>query len=177
MEGPEETCGQFNDETDCSICGWSGSSRRFTPLPASLTKLQKQHESILEITQALLRSVKEKNRTRDTESFMSGSVAIRYCNRLGKLVADHQREEERVLIPIVDRYLDSTASDSIRREHQEILEALQRVNGKLTRVNRPAQNESRRAAFKLASDFEVLAREHFSHEENVIYWFVSFYLS
>jgi len=176
MEGPEKTRVQFSVETDCAFCGWSGSSRHFTPLPASLTRLQKQHESILEATHALMRSVKENNRTRDSKSFMSGSVTIRYCNLVGKLVADHQREEERVLIPIVDEYLDSTASDSIRREHQEILEAVQRLNGKLTRVYRPAQDESRGAAFKLASDFEVLAREHFSHEENVIYWFVSLYL-
>ena len=108
---------------------------------------------------------------------MSCSLTSQHSTRVGKLIVDHQNEEEQLLIPIVGDHLDSIAGDLIRREHQEILEALQRLNEKLTHVHRHAQNDSRDEAFKLASDFESLVREHFSHEENVVYWFVSLYLS
>ena len=176
MVGHDETRMQFKEETDCTICSCSGNSRRFTPLPATLARLQKQHENILEVTGALLRSLKGKNRTIDPKSFMSSNPTIQFSTSVGKLIVEHQREEEHILIPIVDDHLDSIAGDLIRREHQEILEALKRLNDKLTQVHR-IQNDSRDEAFKLASDFETLVREHFSHEENVVYWFVSLYLS
>ena len=175
MGGLDITCLQFKDETDCDICGSSVSSGHVRPLPASLARLQEQHESILRVTRALLRSLKGKNRTKNSRVF--NSLTSRHSTRVGKLIVDHQNEEEQILIPIVGNHLDPTAGDLIRREHQEILEALQRLNDKLTQVHRPAQNDSGDEAFKLASDFESLVREQFSHEENVVYWFVSLYLS
>ena len=75
-------------------------------------------------------------------------------------MAEHQREEERVLIPIVDRYIDTKASETMRREHTEIWKAIQKLS-----------------TFQSVAEFEVMARDQFSREENVIYWFASLCLS
>jgi len=100
---------------------------------------------------------------------------MRRLTRLTELVAQHQREEERLIAPIVDKYLDSSISETIRREHRGTWEALQRLNAKLLEVNR--SNDSQSLFFDSVTEFEAMLREEISREENVIYWFASLCLS
>ena len=105
------------------------------------------------------------------------SRTLQNLARLNKLVTEHQKEEERILIPILNKYLDSNASESMRVQNEEVSVALRQLNTKLTQANSSHQEESRRAMFKFASEFDSIAREHFSREENVTYWFASLCLS
>ena len=97
--------------------------------------------------------------------------------RLERLVTEHQKEEERILLPIVEKYLDSHASKSIHREHMEMVKTLRRVKERLTQVGVSDQRKSLEAFFKSAAVFDSVAREHFSHEENVIFWFAAICIS
>jgi hemerythrin-like domain-containing protein len=174
----EGTCAHTDEkEMGCPSCGWLESSRPPVPIPAALTKLQKEHESILKQNRTLLKSLRGDIRTSHEKGGVSKNLTHPKLARLMKLVTEHQREEERVLIPFVDKYLDSNASESIRCQHTEMSKALRQLNAKLTRANSSNQEESRRALLKFASEFDSLARKHFSREENVIYWFVSLCLS
>jgi hemerythrin-like domain-containing protein len=172
MNGVERAYGQLAYEVSCLVCG-SRRSKASVPFLVALAKLQKQHESILQQIRVSLKNLEVPNRGEKVEA--SWNLKIRYFARLTKLVAEHRREEERILFPIVDKYLDSSASETIRCEHTEILEALQKLNGKLLQVN--GSDESRRRFFQSATEFEAMAREQFSREENVIYWFASLCLS
>jgi iron-sulfur cluster repair protein YtfE (RIC family) len=114
-------CGQSGEnETQCSVCGWLGNSRLLAPLPAVLVKLQNEHESILEQSRTLLKSVEGTTRTSHKKGTVSRNLTVRYFAGLKKLVTEHQREEERILIPIVDKYLGCNVSESLRHEHTEI---------------------------------------------------------
>jgi hemerythrin-like domain-containing protein len=173
----ESTCAHSSEEEmGCPICLWLESSRPLVRIPA-LTKLQKEHESILKQSRSLLKSLLGDARTVHKKGAVSKNLTPLKSARLMRLVTEQQREEERVLIPFVDKYLDSNASESIRCEHTEMSRTLRQLNAKLTRANGSNQEESRRACFKFASEFDSLARKHFSREENVIYWFVSLCLS
>ena len=174
MNRLERTYKQPAHEASCLVCGSRG-SKASVPFPGALAKLQKQHESILQQTRVFLRNMKRTDRTRSEKGHAPKNLKIHYFTRLTKLVAEHQREEERVLIPIVDKYLDSSASETMRREHTEILEALQKLNRHLPQAN--GSDESQRKFSSSATEFEVMVREQFSREENVIYWFASLSLS
>jgi len=102
-------------------------------------------------------------------------MVVRDFTHLKKLVNEHQMKEEKILIPIVDQYLDTKASESIRREHKELSQTLLQLNGKLNRIN--CSNEARRAFVKSITEFNLIARKHFSREENVIYWYARLCLS
>jgi hemerythrin-like domain-containing protein len=106
---------------------------------------------------------------------LSKTMAVRDFTHLKKLVNEHQMKEEQILIPIVDRYLDTKASESIRREHKELAQTLLQLNVKLNRIN--CSNEARRALVKSITEFNLIARKHFSREENVIYWYARLCLS
>jgi hemerythrin-like domain-containing protein len=106
---------------------------------------------------------------------LSKTMAVRDFTHLKKLVNEHQMKEEQILIPIVDKYLDTKASESIRSEHKELAQTLLQLNVKLNRIN--CSNETRRAFVKSVTEFNLIAREHFSREENVIYWYARLCLS
>lgn len=100
-------------------------------------------------------------------------MAVRDLAYLKKLVTEHQMKEEQNLIPIVDRYLDTKASESIRHEHKELSEMLRQLSQELGRIN--CSNEARRV--KSVTEFNLIAREHFAREENVIYWYAGLCIS
>ena len=145
-------------------------SEKPRPLPATLRKLQKEHDTILNRSRTLLESMK---RTGNKE--LSKTMVVRDFTHLKKLVNEHQMKEEKILIPIVDKYLDTKASESIRSEHKELSQTLLQLNGKLNRIN--CSNEARRAFVKSITEFNLIARKHFSREENVIYWYARLCLS
>jgi hemerythrin-like domain-containing protein len=115
------------------------------------------------------------SRTRSENDHASKNLKIHQLTRLTELVAQHQREEERLIAPIVDKYLDSNVSETLRREHGRTWEALQRLNAKLLEVN--GSNDSQYVFLDSSAEFEAMLREEFSREENVIYWFASLCLS
>lgn len=94
---------------------------------------------------------------------------------LKKLVHEHQVREEQVLVPIVDKFLDRKASASMRREHKKISSTLYQLNRKLNRVK--YSDETLSSFFKLLFTFNLAVREHFSREDNLIYWYAQFCLS
>ncbi len=145
-------------------------SEKPSPFPATLRKLQKEHDNILNRSRTLLESMKQTGHKE-----LSKTTAVRDFIHLTKLVNEHQMKEEQILIPIVDRYLDTKASESIRREHKELSQTLLQLNVKLNRIN--CSNESRRAFVKSITEFNLIARKHFSREENVIYWYAHLCLS
>jgi len=158
MKEVEKITGDSESESGCLVCGRSLNAS--VPLPTALAKLQNQHESILHQIRIFVRNVKGATGPRGKNSHASRNLESRYFIRLRKLVAEHQREEERVLIPIVDKYIDTKTSETMRREHTEIWKALQKLS-----------------TFQSVAEFEVMARDQFSREENVIYWFASLCLS
>ena len=167
LEGVERRVHVCEDESSCHVCSaLPGMSRiPLVRVPSVILKLQKEHESILQQSRTLLSA---KGKTRMVRRMASTQLA-----RLERLVTQHQKEEERILIPIVDRYLDSHASKSIHREHLEMVKTLRLVRERLTQVEVSDQPKSLEAFFKSAVTFDSVAREHFLHEENVIYWFAA----
>ena len=150
-----------------NFCRCSEKSR---PPSVTLRKLQKEHETILKRSRTLLERMK---RTGNKE--LSKTMAVRDLTYFKNLVNEHQMKEEQILIPIVDKYLDTKASESIRHEHKELSEVLRQLSGNLSRIN--CSNEARRAFVKSVTEFNLIAREYFSREENVIYWYARLCLS
>jgi len=171
----EAICGSSEQEGVCLSCGRRPGSNASAPLPLALVKLQEQHASILQQIQLLRKNGQGTNRTRTEKGHASQNPKIHRLTRLTELIAQHQREEERVLTPIVDKYIDSGISETIRRGHGETWEALQQLNLKLLEVN--GAKDSQRLFFDSSIEFEAMLREQFSREENVIYWFASLCLS
>jgi len=171
----ETTCGSPEQEGICLSCGQRPSSNASVPIPLALARLQEQHANIMQQIQLLRKNVQGPSRTRSQNGHASKNLKIHRLTRLTELVAQHQREEERLIAPIVDKYLDSSISETIRREHRGTWEALQRLNAKLLEVN--GSNDSQSLFFDSVAEFEAMLREEISREENVIYWFASLCLS
>jgi hemerythrin-like domain-containing protein len=138
-----------------------------------LTKLQRQHETILKQNRELLESLKTTRR-----GTMSRNLTALYLPRLKKLITESLLVEERFLIPIIEECFDSIVSESIRTEHQKILQALGLLSSKLNRIDSTEhQGASLPALLKCATELDSVTREHFSREENVIFWFARICLS
>ena len=99
------------------------------------------------------------------------SDSIRYLKALRQLVDRHQKEEEQVLVPIVEEHLDPVASENICREHRQLSKSLEQMNKKLSRINN--SECSVLEALESSVRLEVMARQQFAREENVTYWFAS----
>jgi hemerythrin-like domain-containing protein len=151
---------------------WSEKSIDFA---AQLKKFQNQHESILRKTRIFLESMGGNNQTKGRKNSAAIRLNVRYFTRLMKLLDQHQREEERILSPIVDEYLGFDARENMRREHARMLEALRRIGKKLSQVN--GSEASRCTIVESAKKFDDIAREQFSREENVTYWFATVCIS
>ena len=140
--------------------------------PNALSTLYDQHKAIL---QQIRRYVDSKGdyKTQGKKSIGRTDRVNGRFTRLKKLLTDHQREEERVLIPIVKRYFDSNACEVMRREHAHIIQSLQQLHKKCLK---PKGSSALRRFTDSAIEFETIVRKQFSLEENVIYWFASLYL-
>jgi len=137
-------------------------------------RLHDQHENILRQIQLHL-SKDGDNRIRDRRDIRSGHMTTGSFVQLRKLLAEHQREEERIILPVVNVCLDSSASAAMRREYAHIREALTKLKMKRMQANR--SYESLQEFLDSAEEFEAMVRRQFSREENVIYWFASLYLA
>jgi hemerythrin-like domain-containing protein len=171
------TCQHNGEEAGCPVCGRSAHCKPETSTRSTFGRLEGEHQSILRESHALLKHVQEVARTNPNKSRTDMSRTLRNLARLKKLVTDHQNREERILIPIMAKCLDPNTSESLRREHTQILAALGRIRMDLVQVNGLTQSKSIHALTKSAAQFNSMAREHISREENVIYWFTSLFLT
>jgi hemerythrin-like domain-containing protein len=165
------------DEAGCPVCGRSTHCKPKTSTRSTFGRLEGEHQSILRESHVLLKRVKEVARTNSNKGRTDMSRTLRNLARLNKLVTEHQKREERIIIPIMAKSLDVNASESLRRDHTHILAALGRIRISLVQVNRLTQSKSIHALTKSTAQFNSMAREHFSREENVIYWYASLFLT
>jgi len=149
-----------------SHVGREGKGRTFA-------RLQDQHENILQ--QIRLHLTSKRNKISDLRDIPHGHLKNGCFIQLRKLLAEHQREEERVLIPIINKCLDSSTCENMRLDHSHMCDALARLERKRMQVS--ASLASLHRFFEAATEFEILVQKQFSREENVIYWFASLYLS
>jgi len=169
LKGPGITCWSSKN-SGCLLSTPSRRSHEPAPSATSLAKLQQQHESILQQLQFFLRSAENVSETGGEKDQKFNALTIRQFTRLKKLLDKHHTEEERVLTPIVAKYLDSKAGESIRRDHSELWKSLQQLNRILQGDD---HDGSQHRFFHITREFKNKVREQFSREENVIYWFVS----
>jgi len=150
----------------CPHVGRQGKGRTFA-------RLQDQHENILR--QIRLHLTSKRNKISDLRDIPHGHLKNGAFIQVRKLLVEHQREEERVLMPIVNKCLDSSTCETMRRDHAHMCDALTKLERKRMRVS--ASRASLHCFFEAATEFEALVQKQFSREENVIYWFASLYLS
>ena len=80
--------------------------------------------------------------------------------RLTHSMSEHFSKEERVLFPLISRYLGSAIWERLSGEHAEMMRIASRPNGDIS---------SRDESF---SHLGELLRAHFATEENVIFWYL-----
>jgi hemerythrin-like domain-containing protein len=80
--------------------------------------------------------------------------------RLTHSMNDHFSKEERVLFPLLGRFLGSNICDKLRGEHTEMMRIASQPNDEVLLRKEP---------FDHLGD---LLRAHFATEENVIFWYL-----
>jgi len=81
-------------------------------------------------------------------------------NRLGQLLREHFRKEQRLLYPLLSHYLGSSICETLSAEHAEIMKVVHvSVEGPTT-LEEPAKQ------------LDQLLRAHISTEENVLFWYI-----
>lgn len=94
--------------------------------------------------------------------FRSNPKLLEHVNRLEELFIQHRTIEERVLFPLLQRYLDACVSEGIRLEHEEIRDLMRQVFDQIS-------HGEKSAILKL----NLLLHGHFSREENVLFWYLN----
>ena len=120
-----------------------------------LVQLQNDHDAIRKEAELLQTATKQPK----TES---KSELLRHCQRLEELFTNHYLKEEHVLFPLLSRYLDSSTSKTVGREHKEISNLLRKVTRQISHNEKSS-----------VPRLNQLLRAHFSREENVIFWYLS----
>ena len=156
---------------DNECISWFESGAR--PKPNPFATLYKQHKDILQHIRRYIESKEGYNR-QDKKSCCRSKLGTGSFTRLKKLLADHQREEERILIPIVERCFDPNVCNIMRLEHAHIMQSLKQLQEK--RLELKGSNVLLHRFTYSATEFEAMVRRQFSLEENVIFWFSSLYL-
>lgn len=90
-------------------------------------------------------------------------------------MSDHVSREEKIVIPIIGEILGAQATASMRTEHERIVELLRTLESHEP-PTRIANNARPTALINHAVEIESLLRKHFSHEENVLYWFAMLHM-
>lgn len=132
----------------------SGSKNRI-----SLTELQSDHDAIrqkMALLEAASRHV----------GFRSNPTFLDHFNRLEELFIRHRTKEERVLFPLLQRYLDTCVCEGIELEHKEISDLMRKVSSQISHHEKSSLLQLNR-----------LLRGHFSKEENVLFWYLNLHMS
>jgi len=141
---------------------------RANDLDTRLDELKKQHELVLAEIRGLMVGL---GKSRGNSAF---AVKVNSSfSEIESLLRDHQVEEEVVLLPIVNKYLGQDVSRAVRDEHDQIAQGLKEIRKLVSRVGKTAMKEPLLKLQAALVEFEALAREHFSREENVLFWYTS----
>jgi iron-sulfur cluster repair protein YtfE (RIC family) len=176
MKTIENSFEHADEGTTCELCGAPRVVNTMARIPKPLLQLQKEHKTILRESRSLLAIVGQITRKAGNRA-RSAKQAARNIAILEKLVVNHLRNEERILLPVMSKYFDSDASKIIHHEHREISGALKEMRNKMTEIDCSRAANPVKDLVKSITDFDSMARSHFSREENVIYWFASLCLS
>jgi len=85
--------------------------------------------------------------------------------RLQHLFAQHCAKEQRLLYPLLSRYLNSDVCKLLTQEHEEITNTMRKAAEHI-RVDCKATH------WESMSQLDQLLRSHFSKEENVLFWYL-----
>lgn len=89
-----------------------------------------------------------------------------YLNRLEELFIQHRTKEERVLFPLLQRYLGACVCEGIGLEHDRISDLMRKVSNQVSHGEKSS-----------IPQLNLLLRGHFSREENVLFWYLNLHLS
>lgn len=159
---------------DCQICSQQKTREAGERIPEPILLLQKEHDTILEQNQILIGNITRISR--EAENVQLRKKVKRNLVYLSRLLTEHQAKEETALIPLISKHIDSEAGTSMRVEHAQISSILQNLRKIISSPNENTNKETIRSLIKSAAEFDSLTRAHFSHEENVIFWFAGLYL-
>jgi hemerythrin-like domain-containing protein len=162
---PRSSSEQFECEKSSSEREVISKERIKEPLLA----LQREHESILRECKVMVAALKNDSANSEGEVTPSSAVKVR---ALSKLLVDHQSREEQILTPIIAKMLGAEAIASTRVEHKQIIGLLKTLEEDAP-PHRTANGPRSDALIDLAVEAESLLHEHFSREENVLFWFAS----
>jgi len=146
--------------------------RRVSNKVKAFLALQTEHKNILNQTHDLIEEVRKIAQSND-KSFTSRKNVAQQFAALKRLLVNHQRNEEHVILPIMLEYFDTEASDVIDDEHAELSMALNRLSRKISELKHLHSHQAVEALAEAADEFDSLVRANFSREENVIHWFAS----
>ena len=89
-----------------------------------------------------------------------------HLNRLEELFIQHRTKEERVLFPLLQRYLGACVCEGIGLEHDRISDLIRKVSTQVSHGDKSS-----------IPQLNLLLRGHFSREENVLFWYLNLHLS
>ena len=85
--------------------------------------------------------------------------------RLQQLFAQHCAKEERLLYPLLGRYLNSNVCNLLTQEHEAISNIIRKAAKQF-------RGDGRATHWESMSELDQLLRSHFSKEENVLFWYL-----
>lgn len=131
-----------------SVEGTGGKNSRLT------TELAEDHKEI----------VRQLDLLKATPKLVEGkSKPTTICIRLQQLFAQHCTKEQRLLYPLLSRYLNSNVCKLLTQEHKAISntmrKAAEQIRGKATH-------------WESMLELDQMLHSHFSKEENVLFWYL-----
>lgn len=87
------------------------------------------------------------------------------CVRLQQLFAKHCAKEQRLLYPLLSRYLDSNVCKLLTQEHEAISNSMRKTAQQI-------RGDCKATHWESMSQLDQLLRSHFSKEENVLFWYL-----
>jgi hemerythrin-like domain-containing protein len=85
--------------------------------------------------------------------------------RLKQLFAQHCAKEQRLLYPLLTRYLNTNVCKLLTQEHEAISNTMRKAAEQI-------RGDSKATHWSSMSQLDQLFRSHFSKEENVLFWYL-----
>jgi len=125
-----------------------------------------EHVAILREVDALLSMIRDPS-ARSNASERS----VQQIGRLRELLNAHQTREEQLLLPILQKHADSEVSASVSNEHRRLRNSLEQLSNDISSA------EASKGLSQRGEEFASSVKDHFSREENVLFWYVTLHLS
>jgi hemerythrin-like domain-containing protein len=132
-----------------NVEGEAGKSSRVT------TELAEDHKEI----------VRQLGLLKATYELEGDSELTSICICLQQLFAQHCAKEQRLLYPLLSRYLDSNVCKLLTKEHEAISNTIRKTTEQIGNDDKFMGRES-------ISKLDQLLLSHFSKEENVLFWYL-----